>query len=142
MRTSLAMRAALAGTEPMSRSTTSIRPLSSIWCASCGLSTCNAVATTVPTSATVSATVFWSRWNTARWASSAAPRKRLRNGGAPTTPEMADAMIGRADSRSSSWRSTTPSVNRSLTSARTLGSLRVAAARSANWLESKNARRA
>ena len=101
MRTSFAMRAALAGTEPMSRSRISIRPVSSIWCASCGRSTASAVAATVPTSATVSVTVFWSRSNTARCASSAAPRKRPRKAGAPTTSEMVDAMIGRADSRSS-----------------------------------------
>ena len=85
---------------PMSRSTTSIRPLSCRSRASAGPHRCSAAAATVPMSATVSATVFSSRSKTARWASSAARRKRLRKARPPTRPEIADAMSGRAASRS------------------------------------------
>ena len=57
MRTSRARRAAFPDAEPMSRSTTSTRPLSSTCRAILGSSVRSAAAATVPTSATVSATV-------------------------------------------------------------------------------------
>ena len=57
-------------------------------------------------SASVSVTVSSSRANTARWTSSTARRNSARNASLPTMPDTADAMIGRAASRSASLCST------------------------------------
>ena len=59
-----------------------------------GASCSSAAARTVPTSATVSVTVSWSRSNSARCTSRTAVRNRLVNARPPTTSEATDSMIG------------------------------------------------
>ena len=107
MRASRAMRVRSPVTELKSCLATVTLPLSRTSAASSGRSAWRAALTTVPTSTSVSVTVFSSCSKTARWVSRAARWNRLPNADPPTTSEIVDAMIGRTASRSAWWRSTT-----------------------------------
>ena len=117
-------------------------PLWRTWFATDGSNRSSAAAATVPTSASVSVTVFRSRWNTAACTSRTARTNSALNAVPPTTVDTTCSMIGRAAIRSACCFSTTWSVTRCATSVRTLSSRSVADARPANWFESNSARRA
>jgi hypothetical protein len=128
-------RARLALRLPTSRVRSGTFPLSSTCLASPGRSFWTAAARTVPTSPTVSVTVFLSRLKTARWTSRTAARKRPVKARPPTISPAIDSMIGRAASRSASLRRMTSSVILSAISDLTLSSRSAAVARLANWSE-------
>ena len=104
---------------PRSRLSSSSRSRDSSRAASGGSSWRSAAAATMPTSASVSVTVSRSRWKTAPWTSRTARRNRLAKASPPTAPATADAISGRAVSRSGSRGSTSSSVTRSAIAVRT-----------------------
>jgi hypothetical protein len=112
----------------------SIRRASDGWTAS------SPAATIVPTSASASVTVCWSRSNTARWTSRTPARNAPVNAGPPTTEDTTDSISGRAVRRLLALGSTSSSVRRAAMSDRTLSSRSAAVARLANWSESTPAR--
>jgi hypothetical protein len=139
---SSAMRAAVALTLPMSPLMTETPPVRSSSSASSGRTCWSAAASTVPTSATVSVRVSWSRRNNARCTSRTPDRNSAVNAGLVTTSPVTDSMIGRAAIRSRLFLSTTWSVIRSAISVFTLSARNASVARLANWSESTSAWRA
>ena len=119
----------------MFRSTSSTRSVDWSFRASSGRTCSSAAASTAPTSATVSATVFLSRLKSARWTSRTALRNRPVNARPPTTSEATDSMIGRAAIRSAWFFRMTSSVSFCAIRERTLSSRSAAVARLANWSE-------
>ena len=122
-----------------STSAISMSALPGIAFAICGRSASIAPRSTEPTSASVSATVFWSCWKIARCRSRTPERKTLWNTLPPTSPSTTLSITGRTAIRSARALITRSSVTRVAISARTASSSSAALARLANSFESNKA---